>query len=446
MIAVVFAFVPPGARGESVKGSLPIVWLQCVFAEDIGMPYPPEHYEALTGAEYPGVDHFWNTVLYGAVDFKGSVVVRDAFLIGSRSIYLKDGQADLARLMEDCTSEANKKVHFPSFAGIGLFFSNELDGKAYGGVYTLVLDGAENTYGAMWLPSWTPQKTAAHEVGHGMLRLPHSVTPSGKQDSPYDVMSGGFFLPSPEEGIDLTFGAIGVHPVGPHKLGWISPAQVYTPAPGSVQTIRIDHLAAPSTAEYRIAEIPVSKTLSEAISYIVEERRQEDMYDRIPHSATLIHKISTEPILIAVMGVGGVFIVPENGVKISVVSSDSTGSFISIDASTMVPSILEITSPQAGEKWMVGTVQTVRWDGGTGSHASLDISRNGGASWDILVWPPVQNTGVYTWLVSKPASERAMIRVNLGAYDGAGRFFIESNGSSEIFSISKKQRNRVRAR
>ena len=429
------------ATNGAIKDSLSVAWLMCQFGDDPGMPHSSEHYAKLIGVEYPGVSHFWERVSNGRVSFEGSVV-RGPFRIGARASYTSssDSQGDFGRIAEDCARAADREVYFRDFDGIGLFLSNELDGNSYGGVISLNVDGAIRTYGVAWIPaSGAQQFVVAHELGHALFGFGHSVDATGKVNSWWDVMSWGFFS-FPDGQPWSEFGAIGVGPIAFHKLrsGWIPSAQKYIPKAGSVQTIRMEHLASNSGSGYLVAQIPVSNI----VSYTVEVRRQKDGYDRgVPGDAVVIHKIdgNSEPMVVdpdgndlsAMWLQGETFIITENKVRISVESADADGSMIMINASDTIPTV-RVISPKEGDKWKVGSFKSIMWS--ETKTVRIEVSRDGGVSWQYVGEgrpSGLSEHGIYRWRVSEPPSEHAMIRVSSG---------IDAAVSAQFRIIPKKRR------
>ena len=73
-----------------------------------------------------------------------------------------------------------------------------------------------------------------------------------------------------------------------------------------------------------------------------------------------------------------------------------------------------VTSPNGGENWPVGSVHTITWTPGTGTGATIAISRDGGSSWSDIV-SGLDNSGSYSWTVSGPTTAQAKIRVTTSA-------------------------------
>lgn len=443
------------AEEQGLTGSLPIVSIICTLPDGSSMP-PPQYYEELTGDVYPGVNHFWNEVSRNNVNFTGSVVKGPYVLPHTTPVYVYDvdgdgeDDVDLKRLIEDCTSVADPDVRFTDFFGIRMFFNSELDGFGYGGSWMLQRDGSSKVYGAAWLPLPSSQYLTAHETGH-MLGLPHSVGPRGEYDSRWDVMSKGYGYPSDPSELELfKFGPIGVHTIAHHKdrLGWIPPAQKYIPKAGSVETIRLEHLASMASSGYLMVEVPVRSTLS----YTAEVRRRVGYDVWIPGEGVLIHRINgdtsvsisegrPEAEVVDADGSGnpndegaiwrvGESLILENGVMVSVDAADATGFFVTIDASSVLHTV-RVFSPEEGERWKVGTARTIAWQGGNGGNVKIDISRDGGTSWEVIS-PDTPNDGDYRWRVSGFPTSRAVIRVSSGL----------DAGMSEQFAVIKKRKAR----
>lgn len=74
---------------------------------------------------------------------------------------------------------------------------------------------------------------------------------------------------------------------------------------------------------------------------------------------------------------------------------------------------LTVTSPNGGEIWTLGSVQTIAWTGLEGGRVKIEISYDGGGSWES---PPIlantPNDGVQTWVVTGIPAVEAMVRVS----------------------------------
>jgi parallel beta-helix repeat protein len=74
-------------------------------------------------------------------------------------------------------------------------------------------------------------------------------------------------------------------------------------------------------------------------------------------------------------------------------------------------SSINVTSPNGGEDWNIGSTQTVTWvSSGVTGDVHIAISRDGGSSWSDLV-TNTANDGSEGWTVTGPATGQARIRV-----------------------------------
>jgi hypothetical protein len=101
-----------------------------------------------------------------------------------------------------------------------------------------------------------------------------------------------------------------------------------------------------------------------------------------------------------------------NQARIRIVSSSSPDFFDASDADfTIATPTINVISPNGGESWKEGSRQNISWtSNGLTGFVSVQISRDGGLTWTTLV-SPTENDGIFTWLVSGPATTTARIRV-----------------------------------
>jgi hypothetical protein len=74
-----------------------------------------------------------------------------------------------------------------------------------------------------------------------------------------------------------------------------------------------------------------------------------------------------------------------------------------------VPGI-QITTPSGGEQWEIGTRREIRWEGTLEGGALVELSRDGGATWETL-FTNTPNDGAADWEVVGPASATCRVRV-----------------------------------
>ncbi|RKY44535.1 MAG: hypothetical protein DRP81_05410, partial [Candidatus Omnitrophota bacterium] len=81
------------------------------------------------------------------------------------------------------------------------------------------------------------------------------------------------------------------------------------------------------------------------------------------------------------------------------------------DNNFRVTAYFELTSPNGGEKWKVGSTQTITWTWeGTVPQVKLEYSNNGGATYELISAP--NNTGSYSWTVPDDITNMFKVRVS----------------------------------
>lgn len=346
---------------EAVSGPQRWATALCRFADSIQTtPHPKTWFETLMlGGSYPGMDHYWQELSFNLINLTGSVVVGWYNLPQPRSYYVYDrngdGSVDLdhGRALRDCAAAADAEVYFPDFIGINLAFNENLDCCAWGGSWTLTLDGQTRSYNVTWLPPWgyENQGVIGHEMGHG-FGLPHSSGPySATYDSRWDVMSSVWGNCPPE---DPQYGCVGVHTISYHKdfLGWVAAPRRYVAAPSSSDTIEIERLSQPPGTAYLMAKIPIGGSTTQF--YTVETRQRVGYDGTLPGTAVVIHRVDTtrgdrvaqvvdpdgngDPNDAGAMWLpGDTFVDSLNGIAISVITLTATGYLVTISNGGSTP-------------------------------------------------------------------------------------------------------------
>jgi len=71
---------------------------------------------------------------------------------------------------------------------------------------------------------------------------------------------------------------------------------------------------------------------------------------------------------------------------------------------------IAVTTPSGGELWQIGTRREIRWEGTLGGGVRIELSRDAGASWEIL-FSNTPNDGDAEWQVEGPVSTTCRVRV-----------------------------------
>jgi C1A family cysteine protease/photosystem II stability/assembly factor-like uncharacterized protein len=70
-----------------------------------------------------------------------------------------------------------------------------------------------------------------------------------------------------------------------------------------------------------------------------------------------------------------------------------------------------VTSPNGGEDWQIGSQHAIAWTGASAGNATIELSRDGGATWTETVASGTANDGSFAWTVTGPATADAVLRV-----------------------------------
>jgi hypothetical protein len=112
---------------------------------------------------------------------------------------------------------------------------------------------------------------------------------------------------------------------------------------------------------------------------------------------------------------------------------------------------LTVTSPNASVYWAIGTQQPITWTHtlAAGSTSTIELSRDGGATWSLVVSGILNasQTGSYLWTVPGPSTSQARIRVtssgasdmsNADFYTGLPTITLTSpNAASDVWTVGQ---------
>ncbi|MEY3443880.1 MAG: hypothetical protein RLZZ519_2161, partial [Bacteroidota bacterium] len=96
------------------------------------------------------------------------------------------------------------------------------------------------------------------------------------------------------------------------------------------------------------------------------------------------------------------------------VKLSSNGAILDVSNATFtVTGPLILTSPNGGQSWVTGTVQTITWTpNGTSNNYNIEYSTNNGASWLTIVNPLSTTGNTYNWTIPNTPSNTCLVRVS----------------------------------
>ena len=118
--------------------------------------------------------------------------------------------------------------------------------------------------------------------------------------------------------------------------------------------------------------------------------------------------------------------------KISNVADNGTPSVVSDSNFTITypgSQLVNVVSPNGGEKWAVGSTQTIKWNASGITNVKIEYTINNGINWSVII-ASTPSTGFYTWnQIPNLPSTNCKIRIS-DAVTGA-----PSDASDNFFSI-----------
>jgi M6 family metalloprotease-like protein len=273
--------------GSVSLGVRPYVMLLCKFSDMPDEPRPKSWYDALLGSSRPNMTHYYDEMSSGRLSLAGSVAV-GWFTLPKRYVDYFPNGGDSPRfdvLLEDCVAAADASVDFTKYAGI-IVQHNVGPDWAFGGSWTLTVDGQTRTFGVAWMPKSGPAQLA-HELGH-TIGLAHSGGGYGRAyDSHWDVMSYPYVtwdpsLDPPDWVQQYTIADNRL------RLGWLDGANQLLPVLPSTQAVMLLRSAQPpSVAGYQLVRVP---TAGASGTYYTAEARRRVSYDLgVPADGVVLH-------------------------------------------------------------------------------------------------------------------------------------------------------------
>jgi M6 family metalloprotease-like protein len=311
---------PPGSKAPTindvtalavVSGSRPWVTIMCKFSDIAAEPNNLAYFQGMYGDTQPGLNHYWKELSFNTADVAGSTTGTGWYTLPDTELHYNPTNTEkgtnLSELADDCIAAADATVDFSLYSGINMMFNSDFDnGWAWGGSRTMTLDNVTRSWSTTWEPPWSYANVSviAHEMGHG-FGLPHSsYNRAAVYDNAWDVMSQDRY--NCAAATDPTYGCMAQHTISYHKdlLGWIPGARkIPIAGPVSATTLILEDLAAPASANYQIAIIPIGGSATNF--YTVEARRFTGYDAKLPDEAVIIHNVDTTNGIPAVLVPGG---------------------------------------------------------------------------------------------------------------------------------------------
>ena len=106
---------------------------------------------------------------------------------------------------------------------------------------------------------------------------------------------------------------------------------------------------------------------------------------------------------------------------------------------------LQLTAPNGGETWQVGTSHDITWSTtGPITNVKLEYSTNNGSSWTTITGS-IANSGSYTWTVPNAPSTNCLVRIsdvaNASTNDVSDAIFTITSAQPPIINLSRKALN-----
>jgi len=397
----------------AVTGARPWVTIMCQFSDVAAQPHDVAYFQGMYGNTQPGLNHYWRELSFNTANIDGSAVGTGWYTINTLVTYnptLTQGGADLDLLANACIDAADADIDFSQYSGINQMFNANFDfGFAWGGTWNDTRDGVTKIWSITWEPPWgyADVSVIAHEMGHG-FGLPHSTAimrdpddgRAAVYDNAWDVMSQDRYNCGPGSAArDATYGCMAQHTISYHKdvLGWIPGARKTTVAVGTSATITLEDLAAPASANYQMAVIPVAGS---ATHFYAVEARQFTGYDaKLPGEAIIIHDIDTTEDIPALLAPGGLS-ATDAGVRFGVgeTFTDATNSiFVQVNSATATGFEVTIANGNRPPTSDAGGPYTAECAGATTS-----VQLNGTGSSD-----PDGDPLTYSWTTTCPSRSRS---------------------------------------
>jgi M6 family metalloprotease-like protein len=456
-----------GSDLPAVTGSKPWVTIMCKFSGIATEPKNLAFFQGMYANTEPGLDHYWRQQSYDTANVAGSNAY-GWFNLPHAEIYYNPTDTEqgtnLSLLATECIAAADASVNFSLYTGINMMFNSDFDnGWAWGGSRTMTLDGVTKTWSTTWEPPWSYASISviAHEMGHG-FGLPHSSGNYGATyDNAWDVMSQDRY--NCAAATDPTYGCEPQHTISYHKdrLGWIPAGQKYTAGSGSNVNLTLERLALPSTANYKMVQIPIGGSATHF--YTVEARRLNGYDIKLAGNAVIIHEVDTTRTRPAYVidtdgngitsDAGAMFIAGEtftdaaNSISVNVTAATASGFTVNVrNHATSLTGYLAGSFPGAG-------LYTYNFTSGTWTQISpfipenfvyagttlyADFGVNGLYRWNGVTWTLLATANLENILISGSTLYGDFGASGLYSYNGATWTQIATTNPENMVAYSAK--------
>jgi subtilisin family serine protease len=321
---------------------------------------------------------------------------------GSYSLGSFASQAVVVRFTPTATGSATGTVTFPSSAGTLL---RGVSGTGDTSSPVIAVTPASLSFGTVTVGSSADLSFTVQNTGGGTL------TGSASIAAPYSIVSGGSYslVAGASQAVVVRFtptaagsapGAVAFTSNGGNLsrtvsgTGGTAPAITVTPASLSFGTVLVGSSKDLSFTVQNTGGGTLTGSASTSAPFSIVSSGSFTLGPGASQSVSVRFAPS------APGGVSGTVVFISNGGNVSspVTGAGATGT-------------ISVTSPKGGESWRVNNNKTIKWNyTGVISTVRIDLSRDGGATWETLFSSAV-NDKSQAWKVTGPATSQARVRI-----------------------------------
>ena len=116
---------------------------------------------------------------------------------------------------------------------------------------------------------------------------------------------------------------------------------------------------------------------------------------------------------------------------------NASGYLSTAEAFSPLGSVISLTSPNGGENWKVGDVDTIKWTSAGIANVKLEYTADNGTTWNTISASALSTTGYYLWTIPNAPSTKCKVRISdasnsavLDTSNGMFAIYEMTNGSS----------------